>query len=434
MKLSKYLQEKIDAVTCTLGPQGKLTAYDNGVDTVITKDGVSIADFTLENLDPAQTKDNSLFKLIRQAAKKTVSESGDNTTSTFLLTKTILENCNRSDVAKIQEITRQIQSQINEKKKRVSSLRELQNIARVASNDDREIYFTVANLVWDNKEDGHYIVEDKYEKGIEVEKITGFYVDCGMTDPFFVNQTNGTCKFTNPAFLVGDQITISELSLAATKAKQEDKALVVIGSLSEDSINAMKTNQLKQYGEYCHIDTTYYPNNKKISLLNDLQEVVHCIEGDKKVVFTAYKGYCVLEYDQDNKALKEYTKKVQKSDTERYARFQSKVCKIKVGSDSTAGLRAKRDALEDTILSCINALKTGYLPGGGSFLHNYAKQLPRKYKRIYNCVYNQIGIKEVPEWVIDSAQAVTSFVKNSAEVACLILNTQHFITKREKNG
>lgn len=432
MKLSKYLQEKISAVTDSLGPQGKLTAYDNGIDTVITKDGVSIADFTLENLDPKQEKDNSLFKLIRQAAKKTVSESGDNTTSTFLLTKAILENCNRSDVKKIQEITSQIQAEINENKKRVKSLSELQNIARVASNDDSEIWETVAKLVWDNKEDGHYIVEDQYEKGIAVEKITGFYVDCGMTDPFFVNQTNGTCKFTNPAFLVGDQITISELSLAATKAKQEDKALVVIGSLSEDSINAMKTNQLKQYGEYCHIDTTYYPNNKKIGLLNDLQEVVHCIENDKNVVFTAYKAYCVLEYNHDNKALKEYTKKIQKSDTERLARFTSRVCKIKVGSDSTAGLRAKRDALEDTILSCINALKTGYLPGGGTFLHEFAKKLPSKYKCIYNCTYKQIGIKEVPEWVIDSAQAVTSFVKNSAEVACLILNTQHFITKRAK--
>lgn len=432
MKLSKYLQEKIAAVTDSLGPQGKLTAYDNGIDTVITKDGVSIADFTLENLDPKQEKDNSLFKLIRQAAKKTVSESGDNTTSTFLLTKAILENCNRSDVKKIQEITSQIQAEINENKKRVKSLSELQNIARVASNDDSEIWGVVAKLVWDNKEDGHYIVEDQYEKGITVEKITGFYVDCGMTDPFFVNQTNGTCKFTNPSFLVGDQITISELSLAATKAKQEDKALVVIGSLSEDSINAMKTNQLKQYGEYCHIDTTYYPNNKKIGLLNDLQEVVHCIENDKNVVFTAYKAYCVLEYDHDNKVLKEYTKKIQKSDTERLARFNSKVCKIKVGSDSTAGLRAKRDALEDTILSCINALKTGYLPGGGTFLHEFAKRLPSKYKCIYNCTYKQIGIKEVPEWVIDSAQAVTSFVKNSAEVACLILNTQHFITKRAK--
>lgn len=433
MKLSTYLQEKISAVTDSIGPKGKLTAYDNTIDTVITKDGVSIADFTLENLDPKQETDNSIFKLIRQAAKKTVSESGDNTSSTFLLTKTILENCNSKDVNKIQEITSQIQAEINEKKKKVKSLRELQNIARVASNDDLEIWNVVADLVWENKEDGHYIVEDQYEKGIEVEKITGFYVDCGMTDPFFVNQTNGTCKFTNPAFLVGDQITISELSLAATKAKQEDKALVVIGSLSEDSINAMKTNQLKQYGEYCHIDTTYYPNNKKISLLNDLREVVHCIEGDKKVVFTAYKGYCVLEYDQNNKALKEYTKKIQKSDTERLARFTSKVCKIKVGSDSTAGLRAKRDALEDTILSCINALKVGYLPGGGTFLHEYAKRLPKKYKRIYNCIYKQVGIKEVPEWVIDSAQAVISFVKNSAEVACLILNTKHFITKRTKH-
>lgn len=433
MKLSKYLQEKISAVTDSIGPKGKLTAYDNGIDTVITKDGVSIADFTLENLDPKQETDNSIFKLIRQAAKKTVSESGDNTSSTFLLTKTILENCNSKDVAKIQEITSEIQSEINQKKKKVRTMSELQNIARVASNDDREIYFTVANLVWDNKEDGHYIVEDQYEKGIVVEKITGFYVDCGMTDPFFVNQTNGTCKLVNPAFIVGDQITISELSLAATKAKQEDKALVVIGSLSEDSINALKTNQLKQYGEYCHIDTTYYPNNKKISLLNDLREVVEAIKEDKKIVFTAYKGYCVIEYDHNNKKLKEYIKKIQKSDTERYARFNSKVCKIKVGSDSTAGLRAKRDALEDTILSCINALKVGYLPGGGSFLHEYSKKLSGKYKRIYNCVYNQIGIKEVPEWVIDSAQAVTSFVKNSAEVACLILNTKHFISKRDKH-
>ena len=76
------------AVSSTLGASGKCVMLeDNSGQPVITKDGVTVAE-AITLLDPIE---NMGATLLKQAAKKTVSEAGDGTTTATVLAHAILE-------------------------------------------------------------------------------------------------------------------------------------------------------------------------------------------------------------------------------------------------------------------------------------------------------------------------------------------------------
>ena len=78
------------AVSSTLGASGKCVMLeDNSGQPVITKDGVTVAE-AITLLDPIE---NMGATLLKQAAKKTVSEAGDGTTSVVVIAGSLLSSC-----------------------------------------------------------------------------------------------------------------------------------------------------------------------------------------------------------------------------------------------------------------------------------------------------------------------------------------------------
>ena len=76
------------AVSSTLGASGKCVMLeDNTGKPIITKDGVTVAE-SITLLDPVE---NMGATLLKEAAKKTVSEAGDGTTTATVLAHAILE-------------------------------------------------------------------------------------------------------------------------------------------------------------------------------------------------------------------------------------------------------------------------------------------------------------------------------------------------------
>ena len=76
------------AVSSTLGASGKCVMLeDQSGQPIITKDGVTVAE-AITLLDPVE---NMGATLLKQAARKTVSEAGDGTTTATVLAHAILE-------------------------------------------------------------------------------------------------------------------------------------------------------------------------------------------------------------------------------------------------------------------------------------------------------------------------------------------------------
>ena len=97
------------AVKSTLGASGKCVIYEDARGKpVITKDGVTVAE-SVVLLDPVE---NIGATLIKEAAKNTVREAGDGTTTAVVLAESLLKNVNNkeNDKVSIREIKEGINS------------------------------------------------------------------------------------------------------------------------------------------------------------------------------------------------------------------------------------------------------------------------------------------------------------------------------------
>ena len=92
VNIFKGIDKLTKAVSSTLGASGKCVILedDNGKPS-ITKDGVTVAE-SITLLDPVE---NMGATLLKQAARKTVQEAGDGTTTATVLAHAILHEANK---------------------------------------------------------------------------------------------------------------------------------------------------------------------------------------------------------------------------------------------------------------------------------------------------------------------------------------------------
>ena len=99
------------AVSSTLGASGKCVILeDNTGNPIITKDGVTVAE-AITLLDPVE---NMGATLLKEAARKTVKEAGDGTTTATVLAHAILKEAYKLDTSySIREVKEGIQLATN---------------------------------------------------------------------------------------------------------------------------------------------------------------------------------------------------------------------------------------------------------------------------------------------------------------------------------
>ena len=84
----KGIDKLTQAVSSTLGASGKCVLLeDDQGNPIITKDGVTVAN-SITLLDPVE---NMGARLLKEAARKTVNEAGDGTTTATVLSHAILK-------------------------------------------------------------------------------------------------------------------------------------------------------------------------------------------------------------------------------------------------------------------------------------------------------------------------------------------------------
>ena len=87
-KVFKGIEQLTKAVSSTLGASGKCVIMeDNSGNPIITKDGVTVANSVILR-DPVE---NMGATLLKEAARKTVKEAGDGTTTATVLAHSIMK-------------------------------------------------------------------------------------------------------------------------------------------------------------------------------------------------------------------------------------------------------------------------------------------------------------------------------------------------------
>ena len=135
-KIMSGVDQLAKAVKSTLGASGKCVIYEDATGRpVITKDGVTVAESVVLR-DPVE---NIGATLIKEAAKNTVKEAGDGTTTAIVLAESLLKELNEENTI---ESTRKIKEGINSGCKKVMDY--LSENSKTVSDDNLKYVSTIS--------------------------------------------------------------------------------------------------------------------------------------------------------------------------------------------------------------------------------------------------------------------------------------------------
>ena len=172
-KVVAGVEKLAKAVKSTLGASGKCVIYEDARGLpVITKDGVTVAE-SVVLFDPVE---NMGATLIKEAARNTVKEAGDGTTTATVLAESLLSEVNKNNV-NIRDIKTGIKSgleKINNYLNKISVKIEgdmLESVSSISCNNDAELGKIIAEAYTKVGKDGVVLMEESPTEETYVEVV-----------------------------------------------------------------------------------------------------------------------------------------------------------------------------------------------------------------------------------------------------------------------
>ena len=490
----KGIEKLTNAVSSTLGASGKCVILEdaNG-NPIITKDGVTVAD-SIVLLNPVE---NMGATLLKEAARKTVREAGDGTTTATILAHAILKEAYvHLDKSNTRLIKEGILSAVNKviaylNKVSVPVEDKIKEIATISTNNDSELGEIIAEAFIQVGKTGVVIMEPSQHGETKVEIVEGVEYDKGLLNPNFVtNKENNTAELENPLVLIIDSKieSIRQIQNVLEYVIKNNKALFIIGDVEPPVLSALVMNKMKGNIKVNVIDGPTYGINQKIVLDNlslitkakvfnqDLGDDLDLISEEDLgtcLKVSTFKNNTIFKIDIDKnenlkKSIEILKNKKNKSEAIRrkISQLTGKLAIVKIGADSEVELKEKKDRAEDAICATRAAINEGILPGGGIALLNASYKLEPKSigEEVLYCAirkpfeiimqnagiqYDNIPDKEgigynvvtgktvdmVQAGIIDPLLVTKSALKNAASVATTILSTDCIINNiRNESG
>ena len=411
-KISAGVEKLAKAVKSTLGASGKCVIYEDarGV-PVITKDGVTVAE-SVVLYDPVE---NLGATLIKEAAKNTVKEAGDGTTTATVLAESLLNEVNAIDFST--SSMREIKQGVNKALANINEYLDtikidvdadmLTNVATISCNNDKDLGLIIAEAYSAVGKDGVVLMETSDTEETYVEVVDGIQLqECGLTSPHFVTNTDKQkAELENPLVLIcmSEIPNIRKIQNVLEYAIKNNRALLIVAPVSQQVKSALLMNKVKGNIKVNIIDLPGFGPTKKdtcedlailtgATVMNEelgddldaitidmLGEAEYAATDDNNTVITTIEELSedVAErIDQVSKLVAdEKNGYIKKKLEQRLSMLSGSVGIIRVGADSKVELKEKRDRVEDAIYATKAALKEGIVPGGGIALFNAAKKI-----------------------------------------------------------
>jgi len=398
------------AVSSTLGASGKCVILeDDQGKPIITKDGVTVAN-SIVLFDAVE---NMGATLIKEAARKTVEEAGDGTTTATVLAQAILEEASEKEIN-----TRQLKEGINSAVKKVIKYLEditievtgdmIDQVATISSNNDSELGKLIGGAFKSVDKTGIVIMEESKDLTSSVEIIDGMQYDKPLKSLHFAtDKTKGVAELKNPLILVVESKieNIRKIQSILEHVIKSNESLFIIADVEPQVLAALAMNKMKGNIKACIVDAPTYGFTKKEKLndlalmtgatvinedLGDDMDLIHPqhLGRAKKVICN--KDNTIIQVKETPDAVKVLIEEIQAKQAvekipgyklaheKRLALLAAKVAVVKVGANSEIELKEKSDRVEDAICATKAAIKEGIVPGGGIALLNAAANIKEK--------------------------------------------------------
>ena len=407
-KIIAGVEKLAKAVKSTLGASGKCVIYEDARgNPVITKDGVTVAE-SVVLFDPVE---NMGATLIKEAARNTVKEAGDGTTTATVLAESLLK-----EVSKCKTNTREIKDGVKSGLKKVNDYLDkisvkiegdmLKSVSSISCNNDAELGEIIAEAYTKVGKDGVVLMEESPTEETYVEIVDGVQIDSGLTSPHFVtDKDKQVAELDNPLVLIvmSEIPNIRKIQTVLEHVIKNKRSLLIVAPVEQQVKAALLMNKVKGNIKVNIVDLPGFGPTKK-DTVEDLAFLVGAKVIDEQLgddldlididclgeVYTAITDdkNTVLTVDIEDKQLDERIKSIQKiidkedknpflkkKHQQRLAMLSGSVGMIKVGADSKVELKEKKDRVEDAIYATKAALKEGIVSGGGVALLNAAQKI-----------------------------------------------------------
>lgn len=403
-QIFKGIEKLTKAVSSTLGASGKCVILeDDHGKPIITKDGVTVAN-SVVLFDAVE---NMGATLLKEAARKTVEEAGDGTTTATVLAEAILKHAVEENTN-----TRELKKGINSAiKKAVGYLEKISipvegnminQVATISANNDVKLGELIGGAFKEVGKTGIVMMEESKELESSVKIIDGMqYAKPIKSLHFVTDQVKGTCELKNPLVLIVESKieNIRKIQGILEYVIKNNKPLFIVADVEPQVLAALAMNKMKGNIKVCIVDAPVYGFTKK-EKLNDLAlmtgaTVINEDLGDdmdlisidhlgnaKKII--SGKDNTIIQVNKTPEAVQELITELHEKQSKeklpglkmayekRLALLAAKVAVVKVGANSEIELKEKSDRVEDAICATRAAIKEGIVPGGGIALLNAA--------------------------------------------------------------
>ncbi len=385
-RLKKGVDALANAVKVTLGPKGRNVIIGG---PHVTKDGVTVAR-AMRSSNPIE---GIAMDIAREAAMKTVSDVGDGTTTSTVLTQKIFEKglSYVKEGENIIEIKRSIdrvcEKVVEELKKMSVDVKDEQliDVATLSANGDAEIGKLISDVVLQVGKEGVITVEEAKGTETTVEVVEGMQFDRGYQSPYFINDKENSRVALENCMVIMCRGKLEKASVVMPyleKAASDDKSVLIIADdVSEEILKMLVLNSMNGALRVCVVGVPGFRSSKEeylmdISVLTGAKYDDVAVGNADKVIVTRDNTTIVggtgssEKKEQYLKELKmrcentvdSHSKKVL---NQRIARLSGSVAVLYVGAATEVEMKEKKDRVDDALHATRAAVEEGIVPGGG---------------------------------------------------------------------
>lgn len=419
-ELAKGLRLLASAVWITLGPKGRNVIYQKGNKTMITKDGVTVAQNFFLN-DPVQ---NAGAQLVKDVASRTNDDCGDGTSTSTVLADAIVRYGMEymTDSSNPVEIKKGIDDAVNQVVEYIKShsipvdINKIEQVATISANNDPEIGKLIKSAFEQVGLNGVITLEEGNTRETYIDVVTGTRIDRGYLSPNLVtNMETQECILENPKILITDKKITSIkplLQILENRVKNNESLLIISDNIDSEALNTLILNKIQGMLKVCVIKAPEFGEKREEALLNlckltnatlikDLDIIKEGNLGNAGKVVVTQDNTTIIDGECDDK--------------------QGGVAVIYVGANSEFEMNEKKDRIEDAICATRAAIAEGIVPGGSVA---YLRALKELKNRDTNKDYNS-GIEIVREALKWPLECITyNAGKNSNDIVERVINSE----------